>query len=205
MSDQWYYLKEGFADDETVGPITGAQLLQLAVNGDIKANTKVAMDGTAWAPASSVPKLHEAIERREQQIRQQKEAAKQQKQAEKEQKRQEATQRREQKAAQREVNQQHREQQSQANRQAKAQRDAERLARTDRPVCASCGIVGNVRKKTQGSLAIEIALYVLFCAPGIIYTLWRMTSKKRVCGSCGSANIVSSLSPVGQQIVNGQR
>jgi hypothetical protein len=55
------------------------------------------------------------------------------------------------------------------------------------PFCPGCGYVGTMRTRTKGSFAVEIALYLLFCLPGIIYTLWRITSGKETrCPSCGA-------------------
>ena len=67
-------------------------------------------------------------------------------------------------------------------------------------VCTNCGYQGNPITKTQGSLAVEIALWVLLCVPGIIYSVWRLTSKQTVCPRCGNLRLVPLGTPEGQRI-----
>jgi hypothetical protein len=67
-------------------------------------------------------------------------------------------------------------------------------------VCTNCGYQGNPVSKTQGSLLVEIALWVLLCVPGIIYTVWRLTSKQIVCPRCGNLRLVPLATPEGQRI-----
>ena len=66
--------------------------------------------------------------------------------------------------------------------------------------CTTCESISPSRKKTGGSLAIEIILWLCFLVPGIIYSLWRMSSKNRVCGTCGASTIVPLSTPAGQKI-----
>ncbi len=42
--------------------------------------------------------------------------------------------------------------------------------------------------KVRGNFWIELACWVCFCFPGIIYSLWRLTGRK--CPHCGSERIV---------------
>jgi hypothetical protein len=55
---------------------------------------------------------------------------------------------------------------------------------------------------TRGSFAVELGLWLLFCAPGVIYSLWRLTSKRKCCPSCNSEAIVRADSPRGRQMVD---
>jgi hypothetical protein len=66
-------------------------------------------------------------------------------------------------------------------------------------ICADCGCVGH-KVETPGSFAMEICLYLVFCFPGIIYTLWRIINKGKVCSACGSKKLVPINSPVGRQL-----
>lgn len=70
-------------------------------------------------------------------------------------------------------------------------------------VCTTCRSVGKPKSQTQGSLLVEVALWVLFCFPGLIYSLWRLSSRTRVCRQCGSPQIVPLTSPVGRQLTGG--
>ena len=67
-------------------------------------------------------------------------------------------------------------------------------------VCTNCGYQGNPVSKTQGSVLVEIALWVLLCIPGVIYSIWRLTSKQIVCPRCGNARLVPLGTPEGQRI-----
>lgn len=67
--------------------------------------------------------------------------------------------------------------------------------------CTVCGSVGKVIRSTKGSFLIEIVLWFFFIIPGLIYSIWRLTSKKWVCSSCGSESVVPTTSPVGKKIL----
>jgi hypothetical protein len=63
-------------------------------------------------------------------------------------------------------------------------------------ICESCGTVGKSVWRTKGSFAVELALWLLFCAPGLIYSLWRLTSNERVCAGC-AGRMISVSTPRG--------
>lgn len=54
-------------------------------------------------------------------------------------------------------------------------------------ICERCGFVGHPTNYTQGSFLVELALWLMFCAPGLIYSLWRLTSRKSCCPRCQGA------------------
>lgn len=56
--------------------------------------------------------------------------------------------------------------------------------------CPNCGFEGPAKRIVKGSIIIEIALWLLLIIPGIIYTLWRMTSKYDACSACEWAHVV---------------
>lgn len=62
--------------------------------------------------------------------------------------------------------------------------------------CTSCGSEGQGRTKTRGALLIEVILWLCFLVPGLIYSIWRLSSKHKVCSSCGAATLVPLSSPV---------
>jgi hypothetical protein len=70
-------------------------------------------------------------------------------------------------------------------------------------VCTACGSVGRPERVTKGSFLIELALWLFFLLPGLIYSLWRMTSKHWACRQCGSPSLVPANSPVGQKLIAG--
>ena len=67
-------------------------------------------------------------------------------------------------------------------------------------VCATCYERGWPKTRTKGSFMLELFLWILFLLPGLIYSIWRLTSRHKACYSCGSAAIVPPDSPRGQQI-----
>ncbi len=68
-------------------------------------------------------------------------------------------------------------------------------------VCTACHTVGYSKTHTKGSFFIELVLWVCFLVPGLIYSIWRLTTKQKVCAACGNATLVPTNSPVGQKII----
>ena len=69
-------------------------------------------------------------------------------------------------------------------------------------VCNACGYVGVPKKITKGSIAIEIVLWLMFIVPGLIYSIWRLTSRYEACPNCKTPNsMIPTDSPVGQKLV----
>jgi hypothetical protein len=62
--------------------------------------------------------------------------------------------------------------------------------------CVTCGFEGDRKIRTRGGLAIEIALWLCFIAPGLIYTIRRLSTRGEVCSSCGAKTAVPADSPV---------
>lgn len=68
-------------------------------------------------------------------------------------------------------------------------------------VCTSCGYVGFPIRITKGSLLIEIFLWLLVIIPGVIYSIWRLTSRYDACPGCKNASMIPIDSPFGQKLV----
>lgn len=66
----------------------------------------------------------------------------------------------------------------------------------DPKFCTSCGHEGPTDQKTKGSIWIEIILWLCFLVPGVIYSIWRHTTRTMVCKSCGASTLVPPSSPV---------
>ena len=62
--------------------------------------------------------------------------------------------------------------------------------------CASCGFEGAVKNKNKGSMLLELVLWLCLIVPGLIYSLWRVTTKHGVCRVCGSTHVIPANSPV---------
>ena len=69
-------------------------------------------------------------------------------------------------------------------------------------VCVTCGHYGPSVQITKGSLGLEIFLWLLFLFPGLIYSIWRLASRKHGCASCGETRLVPPNSPVGRRLLN---
>ena len=53
-------------------------------------------------------------------------------------------------------------------------------------------------------MGVELILWLCFLVPGLIYSVWRMSSYRATCPSCGSENLVPLDSPNGKKILESQ-
>ena len=70
-------------------------------------------------------------------------------------------------------------------------------------VCKDCGTVGETKTVARGSMGVEIVLWLCFIVPGLIYSIWRLSSKHETCSACGSDRLVPIQTPAGQQLASG--
>jgi hypothetical protein len=68
-------------------------------------------------------------------------------------------------------------------------------------VCMRCCNIGIPKIETHGSILIEIILWLCFFIPGLIYSIWRRSSRKKICPNCGSTELVPPDSPVGKKLI----
>jgi len=68
-------------------------------------------------------------------------------------------------------------------------------------ICANCGYKGRPKTLTKGSFSIEIVLWLFFIIPGLIYSLWRLTSRYKACPKCKMTNMVPISTPRGQKLL----
>jgi len=69
---------------------------------------------------------------------------------------------------------------------------------TTQRYCQHCGTVGTPRSHTKGSFFMELFLWCLLLLPGFIYTIWRLTTRAKVCPTCRAPNMIPLDSPVAQ-------
>jgi ssDNA-binding Zn-finger/Zn-ribbon topoisomerase 1 len=55
--------------------------------------------------------------------------------------------------------------------------------------CPNCGYEGEAKTYTKGSLAVEIVLWLFFLLPGLIYSVWRLSSRYEGCPKCGYEHV----------------
>src|SRR5258708_17376913 len=68
-------------------------------------------------------------------------------------------------------------------------------------VCTTCGYVGEPKAITKGSIAIEVVLWLCFLVPGLIYSIWRLSSRYDGCPTCGQGPLISVNSPMAQKFL----
>jgi hypothetical protein len=56
--------------------------------------------------------------------------------------------------------------------------------------CLDCGFVGLPKQCKPGTFGVEVVLWVLLVVPGVVYTIWRLSSRYEGCAKCGSKRIV---------------
>ena len=69
-----------------------------------------------------------------------------------------------------------------------------------RMICPACGTRGQPATKTRGSLAIEIVLWLCLFIPGLVYSIWRLTTRVPVCPACDAEGMIPVNSPVGRRL-----
>jgi hypothetical protein len=67
-------------------------------------------------------------------------------------------------------------------------------------ICADCGSRNSVSTETRGSFLIEIVLWLCVLLPGLIYSLWRFSSRHPVCSKCGSVRLIPLDTPAGREL-----
>jgi hypothetical protein len=72
-------------------------------------------------------------------------------------------------------------------------------------ICTTCGTQGDGKTVTRGSIFIELILWVCFLIPGLIYSVWRLTTRRKACRACGSSALVPLDSPVGRKMADGAK
>lgn len=66
-------------------------------------------------------------------------------------------------------------------------------------ICTQCGNVGYGKTVTKGSIIIEFLCYCMFILPGLIYSIWRLTTRYTACKVCQSPNLIPIDSPMGKK------
>lgn len=89
---------------------------------------------------------------------------------------------------------------------ATAARKATRQRKVDSSlICTACGSVGGAKNSVRGSTGMELLLWLLSLTiimfpVAIIYSVWRMGSRHKKCGRCGSEQLVPVGTPAGRKL-----
>lgn len=62
-------------------------------------------------------------------------------------------------------------------------------------ICRNCLSQVQPKRETPGSFLVELILWLMCLLPGLIYSLWRLSSRKIVCPACRSEQLVPLNSP----------
>lgn len=68
-------------------------------------------------------------------------------------------------------------------------------------ICADCGSQDYAKKTTRGSFALELLLWLLGILPGLIYSIWRLSTRYTACAGCSSTRLLPVNSPAGRELV----
>lgn len=69
-------------------------------------------------------------------------------------------------------------------------------------ICINCGHVGRPKTTVQGSGCVELVLWLLLIIPGVIYSVWRLSSKEPTCPKCGGRNsMIPANSPRARELL----
>lgn len=69
-------------------------------------------------------------------------------------------------------------------------------------ICTVCGYLGESRTVTKGSFLIEIILWLFFLIPGLIYSIWRLTTRQTACPKCENPSMIPTDTPKGQELIS---
>jgi len=73
-----------------------------------------------------------------------------------------------------------------------------RISKAGAMICPSCGTQGDPTTITKGSLGVEILLWICFLVPGLIYSVWRTSTRYKACPSCQHAPMLGINTPNGK-------
>ncbi|MDS4070236.1 MAG: hypothetical protein RKO24_11515 [Candidatus Competibacter sp.] len=68
-------------------------------------------------------------------------------------------------------------------------------------ICPNCNSIEKPRRITRGSIWIEIVLWIAFLVPGLIYSIWRLTTRYMACPRCLAANPIPLNTPRGRKLL----
>lgn len=80
-----------------------------------------------------------------------------------------------------------------------------KISDTGNMVCQNCGTRGEPKTITKGSIAIEIILWLCLIVPGLIYSVWRLTTRQPGCPACGQTSMIGINTPKGRQLIETPR
>lgn len=69
-------------------------------------------------------------------------------------------------------------------------------------LCTTCGAtVNSATTVTKGSFLIEVVLWLMMILPGLLYSIWRLTSRFKACPNCKNPTLIPIDSPVARATI----
>lgn len=62
-------------------------------------------------------------------------------------------------------------------------------------VCLNCGHEAPPVIQSSGHRVVEAVMWLMLIIPGLLYSMWRYSTRKQVCVSCGALELVKASSP----------
>lgn len=69
-------------------------------------------------------------------------------------------------------------------------------------LCIACQHVGEAKRVTRGSIWIELVMWLFFLLPGLIYSIWRLTTRHDACERCGGKSLIPLDSPAAKKMLS---
>ena len=69
-------------------------------------------------------------------------------------------------------------------------------------ICTACGSRKGTKTVTRGSIGVELLLWLCFLVPGLIYSIWRLTTRHEACRMCESTQLVPISTPAGRALAD---
>lgn len=68
-------------------------------------------------------------------------------------------------------------------------------------ICANCGTVGFFSTTDKGNSTLSCCFYLVAFLPGLIYSAWRESTKKKRCDKCASSDVYEVSTPRGRELM----
>jgi hypothetical protein len=65
--------------------------------------------------------------------------------------------------------------------------------------CPNCGTVDYPVLRKSGSTVVEVLLWLFLLVPGVVYSIWRVASKRLVCPKCEHPGTIPLDSPIAKK------
>lgn len=74
------------------------------------------------------------------------------------------------------------------------------ISRNSDYICRNCGTRAKPKIVTRGSVWIELILWLAMIIPGVIYSIWRITTRDIACPECRRNTMIGTHTPIGRMI-----